>query len=494
MRVELTGGDPASAQAELLAFPLVAPPSLSLQARHVDELAGGVLSRLIASGEATGKPGAVCLQHVGDGLAAERIALVGVGPVAELDADALRTAAAAATRAAKPFGGTVAWAVDEELPLPPAEQARAVIEGALLGGHEAGRWKTTEAPVGVERLLLCAAGDDLHALAGRTALVATWTNRARELVDAPPNEVTPAGLAARAVALLASLPVDVETLEPPGLEELGMGGLLSVGQGSDAGPRLIVLRYRPAGAASGRRLGLVGKGVTFDSGGLFLKQQADIVRQKADMAGAAAVVAAIGAIAELGLPLDVLGVVPAVENMLGGSSFRPGDILRTAAGLTVEVTNPDAEGRLILADALWYAVRDGVTHLVDLATLTGAMRSAMGDLYGGVFANDEAWRGRVVAAGDASGDHAWPWPMHSRYRHLLESSLADLRNTAGRSFGYPVIAASFLERFAGEQPWAHVDILSTAFLDEDRDYLARGATGYGVRMLVELASGLAAST
>jgi leucyl aminopeptidase len=175
--------------------------------------------------------------------------------------------------------------------------------------------------------------------------------------------------------------------------------------------------------------------------------------------------------------------------MLSGSAIRPTDVITTASGLTVEVTNPDAEGRLILADALWWTRRDGATHLVDLATLTGAMRAGLGDMYAGVFANDHAWRDAVVDAGNASGDLAWPWPLHPRYRPLIDSTVADLRNTAGKSFGFPIVAATFLEQFVGEGPWAHVDMLGTAWLDEDRgDAFGRGATGYGVRMLVELAA------
>jgi leucyl aminopeptidase len=238
----------------------------------------------------------------------------------------------------------------------------------------------------------------------------------------------------------------------------------------------------------------VGKAVTFDTGGYFLKPQSDIVRQKADMAGGAAVVAALGAIAELGLPVSVTGVVPACENMLSGAAMRPTDVITTAAGVTVEVTNPDAEGRLILADALWYARRDGATHIADLATLTGAMRAGMGDLYAGVFASDESWRDEVVQAGNDSGDLAWPWPLHPRYRPLIESAVADLRNTAGRGFGYPIVAATFLQQFAGEGPWAHVDMLGPALLDEDRgDAFGRGASGYGVRLLIELATRMAAA-
>jgi leucyl aminopeptidase len=277
-------------------------------------------------------------------------------------------------------------------------------------------------------------------------------------------------------------------LELAAIERAGLGGLAAVGRGSANEPRLIVLRHREE--ERGADLGLVGKSVTFDSGGFFLKPQGDIVKQKADMGGGAAVIGAIGAIAELGLPLGVLGVLPAAENMIGGDAFRPGDIVTTAAGLTVEITNPDAEGRLIMADALWFAGKEGARRLVDVATLTGAMRAALGDMYIGVFANDDDWRAQVVEAGNASGDHAWPWPLHRRYRRLLDSPLADLRNTSGRSFGYAIIAASFLERFVGDVPWAHLDIHSTAYLDEDRDYLARGASGAGVRLLTELATRL----
>jgi leucyl aminopeptidase len=406
----------------------------------------------------------------------------------EPDVEGLRTAAARAVRACR-TGGTVAWALDRSRPVSLAEQVSALTEGAVLGGYDGRRWRSGPSPRGVERFVICGAdGDDLQTVADRAALVARWCNTARELVDAPPNVISPAGLEERAAALAG---LRAETIDPA---EAGLGALAAVGDSSPVAPRLIVLRHEPPGALQAPRLALVGKAVTFDTGGYFLKPQHDIVRQKADMGGGAAVVAALGAIAELGLPLSVTGVVPACENMLSGTAIRPTDVITTAAGLTVEVTNPDAEGRLILADALWYARRDGATHLVDLATLTGAMRAGMGDLYAGVFSPDDAWRDTVVEAGNASGDLAWPWPLHPRYRPLLDSNVADLRNTAGRSFGFPIVAATFLAQFAGEGPWAHVDMLGPALLDEDRgDAFGRGATGYGVRMLVELATRLSAS-
>jgi leucyl aminopeptidase len=423
--------------------------------------------------------------------AADPVAMVYAagGPLAVValrpDADGLRTAAARAVRACR-GGGTVAWALDTSLTVPVEEQVRALAEGAVIGGYEARRWRSGGLPRGVERFVICGGDDDLRPVADRAALIGRWTNVARELVDAPPNEVSPAGLAERAAALPR---LRTETIDPT---EAGLGALAAVGGSSPIDPLLLVLRHEAPGAPGTPRLALVGKAVTFDTGGYFLKPQSDIVRQKADMAGGAAVVGALGAIAELGLPLSVTGVLPACENMLSGRAIRPTDVITTAAGLTVEVTNPDAEGRLILADALWWTRRDGATHLVDLATLTGAMRAGMGDMYAGVFANDDAWRDAVVDAGNASGDLAWPWPLHPRYRPLIDSVVADLRNTAGKTFGFPIVAATFLQQFAGEGPWAHVDMLGTAFLDEDRgDAFGRGATGYGVRMLVELAARLA---
>ncbi len=408
------------------------------------------------------------------------VAVVAVEP----DLEGLRTAAARAVRACR-SDGIVAWALDSSLPLALGDQVRGLAEGAVIGGYDGRRWRGSGPPRGVDRFVITGCPDELAPIANRAELVARWTNVARELVDAPANLMSPANLSDRAVKFAH---LDSEIVDPV---RAGLGALAAVGGSSPIPPRLIVLRHNPAGAPDAPRLALVGKAVTFDTGGYFLKPQSDIVRQKADMAGGAAVVAALGAIAELGLSLSVTGFVPACENMLSGSAIRPTDVITTASGLTVEVINPDAEGRLILADALWYARRDGATHIVDLATLTGAMRAGMGDVYAGVFAPDESWRGVVVDAGNASGDLAWPWPLHPRYRPLIDSTVADLRNVAGKGFGFPIVAATFLQQFAGDGPWAHVDMLGPALLDEDRgDAFGRGASGYGVRMLIELATRL----
>jgi leucyl aminopeptidase len=460
MVVEVTTGDPYAIGPDLVAA-----------------AAGARASELGAPERAVVEADPVAMVYAADA----PLAVVALAP----DVDGLRTGAARAVRACA-NGGTVAWALDASLPVPVEEQVRALAEGAVIGGYEARRWRSGGLPRGVERFVICGGGGELAPVADRAALIGRWTNAARELVDAPANVVSPAGLAER-VAALPRLRTEVIDAN-----EAGLGALAAVGGGSPVDPVLIVLRHEPADAPDAPWLALVGKSVTFDTGGYFLKPQSDIVRQKADMAGGAAVVGALGAIAELGLPLSVTGVLPACENMLSGSAIRPTDVITTAAGLTVEVTNPDAEGRLILADALWWTRRDGATHLVDLATLTGAMRAGLGDMYAGVFANDDAWRDAVVDAGNASGDLAWPWPLHPRYRPLIDSTVADLRNTAGKTFGFPIVAATFLQQFAGDGPWAHVDMLGTAFLDEDRgDAFGRGATGYGVRMLVELAARLA---
>jgi leucyl aminopeptidase len=462
MHVEVTAGDPHAIGADLVAAAV-----------------GGRASELGAPERAAADADPVAIVYTD----AAPLAVVAI----QSDIEGLRTGAARAVRACR-GGGTVAWALDASLPLSVEDQVRALAEGAVVGGYDGRRWRSGQQPPGVRRFVICGCGDDLAPVADRAALVARWTNTARELVDAPPNVVSPAELAERAAAFPR---LAAQTIDPA---EAGLGALAAVGASSPARPLLLVLRHQPPGAPDAPRLAFVGKAVTFDSGGYFLKPQSDIVRQKADMAGGAAVAAALGAIAELALPLSVTGVVPACENMLSGSAMRPTDVVKTAAGLTVEVTNPDAEGRLILADALWYARRDGATHLVDLATLTGALRAGMGDLYAGVFAADESWRDAVVQAGNASGDLAWPWPLHPRYRPLLESTVADLRNTAGKSFGFPIVAATFLAQFAGQGPWAHVDMLGPALLDEDRgDAFGRGATGYGVRMLIELATRLSAA-
>ncbi len=450
------------------------------------------LAELLSSHEASSDRGTARLVRLGG----RRVVVAGLGPRAEIESDAIRDAAAAAVQAVNgSVGGDVAWLLDDSLPIPVAEQVRAATEGAVLGAYDPGAWKSeSRRQPAIGRLTLIG-GTDARADAERAGVVATWTNYARDLANAPANELTPAAFADRAAELADRFEtVTVETLGPEEMERRGMGALLGVGSGSHNPPRLIVLRHEPREAAQPQRLlGLVGKGITFDTGGIALKPALNMEDMRGDMSGGAAVVAATGAIAELGIPVRTLTVVAAAENVMGGGSFRPGDVLTASNGKTIEITNTDAEGRLVLADALVYARGEGATHVVDLATLTGAMSRALGDLYAGVFANDDDWRAEVVAAGEASGDHAWPWPMHPRYRRFIQSDFADLKNHSTRGQGIPVYAAEFLREFAGDGPWAHIDIAGPAFLTWPRgDYLwQRGGTGYGVRLLTELASRIA---
>jgi leucyl aminopeptidase len=272
-----------------------------------------------------------------------------------------------------------------------------------------------------------------------------------------------------------------------------MGALSAVGRGSRNEPRLIVLRYDPPAARDDVVLGLVGKSITFDTGGISLKSAPGMESMKGDMAGGAGTLHGMGAIAALGLPVRAVAVLAAAENMPGGDAFRPGDILRAANGKTIEIINTDAEGRLVLADALWYARREGATHILELSTLTGAMELALGDLYAGYFTNDDGWSDRIFRAGNRSGDLAWRFPLHERYRRYIDSAFADMKNGSTLRQGSPALAAKFLEEFAGEGPWAHVDMAGPGFLERSRgDYLrVPGGTGYGVRLIAQLAESIA---
>jgi leucyl aminopeptidase len=498
MEIEAVDTAPAKVNADVLAFAVPDPVELSRTAQEIDGLVDGELGHLVEDGELKGKLGKTTLVHTEGRLAAHRVAAAGVGSPADLDADALRTAAAAvALRAGEVGGRSVAWIVGGS-GLSAAEQARAIVDGTVLGPYDAGRWKTGENDRrrAIERLVFCGPGASALAEEARRAnVVASWTNRSRDFVNAPPNECTPARLAEWAEETAGRFEsLSFEALGPDEIRSAGMGALAAVSQGSDNQPRLIKLSYEPKGAKGDFVLGLVGKAITFDAGGLSLKPADRMEEMKSDMGGGAAVLAAVGAIAELDLPIRLLAVVPSCENMPGGHAYRPGDIITALNGKTIEVTNTDAEGRLILADALWHARQSGATHLIDLATLTGAMVVAMGDYYAGLFGNDEEWVRTIRDAGEASGDHAWIWPLHETYRRYIDSSFADMKNSSEYRQGSPILAARFLEEFVGEGPWAHMDIAGTAYLERGRDdyYDRGGATGYGVRLLSELAHRLSA--
>ncbi len=462
-----------------------------LVAQPLDGKLDGRLARLGETGELRGERGEAILLHLDGAARTPRLAAVGVGKRDEVDADALRTAGGAAAQALARVGGTLVWLLDDSLPVPLPAQAAALVEGTILAAYSPGRWKSKQETHPFEQIVIGAEETpELRAAVERAAVVADRANRARDLANEPPNELTPATLADRAAALAAEHEhLTAEALGPDEMRELGMGSLLAVGQGSRNEPRLIVLRYEPPSPTHGDVLfGIVGKSITFDTGGISLKAGPGMQNMKGDMAGGAGALHGLGALAALSAPVRAIAVLAAAENMPGGGAFRPGDILRAANGKTIEVVNTDAEGRLVLADALWYARRERATHVLDLATLTGAMELALGDFYAGVFANDDAWLGKIVEAGEASGDHVWPFPLHPRYRRYIDSTFADMKNGSTLRQGSPVLAAEFLQEFAGDGPWAHVDMAGPGFLERSRgDYLHQpGGTGYGVRLVAEL--------
>jgi leucyl aminopeptidase len=309
---------------------------------------------------------------------------------------------------------------------------------------------------------------------------------ARELANEPGNSLTPRVFADRAVQVAKAAGLAVDVLDETRIGELKMGMLLGVARGSQEPPRVIVLRHEPKKAVNGIVLGLVGKGITFDTGGISIKPAENMDRMKDDMSGGAAVICAMTAIARLDAPVRVVAVIPMTENMPGGQAVKPGDVLTSAEGKTVEVLNTDAEGRLVLGDGMWYARRLGATHLVDVATLTGACVVALGKTTSGLFGTPAAWVEQVRAASERGGDRSWPMPIFDDYRELFKSEIADFANTGGRAGG-AITGAMFIKEFSGDLPWVHMDIAGTAWAEDAKPYQPKGATGVGVRTLVELA-------
>jgi leucyl aminopeptidase len=452
---------------------------------------GGELPQAMAaaSGAETARPGFQKFALLRpDGM--PPVLVVGLGKRDELDAEKLRVAGAvAAKEAARLEVTSLAWALPESDDASAA--AEALVVGTILAAYRFDRFKSgngDDAPR-LESLTLLAP-TELADAAVIATVAADAQNRARDLQFTPANVATPSFLAERAEEIAAgSEAIDAEILGRAELEQKGMGGLLAVSQGGPQEPKLIVLRY--SGGGPGPTIAFVGKGVTFDTGGISLKPGAGMQEMKMDMSGAAAVLEAIAAIAELGLPIDLLALVPTTENMPSGSAVKPGDVITQYNGKTVEVNNTDAEGRLILADALAYAVELGAERIVDLATLTGAVEVALGSTYAGLVSNDDELAAEVTVAGEETGELLWRLPLHPEYKELMKGTVADLSNLAKKRKAGTITAASFLEEFVGETPWAHLDIAGTAW-GVGRSYVGDDASGFGVRLLVEFARRLAA--
>jgi leucyl aminopeptidase len=459
-------------------------------AADLDRRLGGLLTGLRERGDITGKARELTVVHHGQAGVAPRVLVVGLGPRDKIDFAGLLAAASTASRSLTTKAlRRIAFALPPGVPgLSLDAVVRAIGAGLWHGCEGPGLHKTKPDRFAPEELCLVAppgaSGEKLAAAGRRAEVEAQAVSLARELVNQPPCDLYPETFAARAAEVARNAALECQVMDEERLRAERMGALLAVARGSDRPPRLVVLRHRHG---NGPTLALVGKGVTFDSGGLSLKTNDQMVDMKCDMAGAAAVLGAMQGIAELGLPVNVVGVLAIVENMPGGRAMKLGDVLHARNGKTIEVLNTDAEGRLILADALAYAVDLGASQLVDLATLTGACMVALGNDVAGLMSNNDAWARRVQTAADSVGERAWPLPMYPLYAEMIKSDVADVKNTGGSRYGGAITAAKFLEEFVGGVPWAHLDIAGPSWVERENAVRASGGTGCFVRTLIELA-------
>jgi len=492
MNLEFSQGPLSELRTPLLAVPVVEGGAQGDVFREASDLLGGLPERLLTSGDFRGKRDQELLLFRGGEDGIERILLVGIGKLEELEAESLRRAGGTAAKAAARLR------VDRltsllHLGAPPSRVAgeaavAATVEGLVLGAYlfEEMRQAKDEPPVALEEVSVHLAEDgaeNLREAARRAEMVARSENLARTLGNLPGNVATPTYLADRAWKIAEATGMRCTVLDRPALEAEGMGALLAVARGSDEDPRLIVLEHR-GGAEGDPPVVLVGKGLTFDSGGISIKPALGMEEMKFDMCGGAAVLGAMQAVAELELPLNVVGIVPASENLPSGAALKPGDIIRSHLGKSIEIINTDAEGRLILADALSYARRFSPAAVVDVATLTGACVIALGSHSCAVMGNDEALTEELRRAGERTGERAWPLPMHREYREALDSDYADIKNSGGRPAG-TITAGWFLREFVEGFPWAHLDIAGVAWGDGKLPYQRKGATGSPTRLLVD---------
>jgi leucyl aminopeptidase len=464
--------------------------------RVVDEALGGLISRLVAAGDCQSEPGAVTVLYPESRLPATRVLVVGIGAADTFDTDVAMRAAAAGLQRARALGARVvasAMLGTGRGGLAVAASAEAIVTGALLGLYRYPHKATKDAQDEPESLMILAYSEgDVPAVEqgiARGVAIGTGVLQARELADLPPNICTPQYLASRAEAMAASNGLHCEVLGREQVRALKMGALLAVAQGSDEAPTFTILEHRPDLADAGNTIVLVGKGVTFDTGGYSLKPVAGMATMKYDMSGAAAIVGAMNAIAGLEVPRHVVGLIPATSNMISGAAYRPQDVVTASNGKTIEIVSADAEGRMLLADALVYAARYKPAAVVDMATLTGACVVALGDQAAGLFCESEALSDALLAAAERTRERLWSLPMFPEYARTLESSVADTKNSSIR-WGGASIAAHFLRMFAEGYAWAHIDMAGTSNLESPSSvsYLpGKGATGYGVRLLTDFA-------
>ena len=474
-------------KADAVIVPHFQGEALSGEALKIDRACGGLLQRIVTGGDFEGKSKQTQLLYSEGRIPAARIVLVGLGERGKVELDTFRRAyAGAANRLKGCKVKTLGACLDfGKTGLAAGFSKVAALEGIILGNYQYRDFKTSAREDSKIEGLILSEGEmtglgkgDLAAL----SCVEEAVYLARDFGNAPSNAMTPSILARRASAMAKAKKIKCTVLDRRAIEKADMQALLGVAQGSKEPPRFIVLEYH-GGKRSQGNIVLIGKGITFDSGGISLKPAEKMGEMKADMAGAAAVIGAVGAAADMKLPLNIVGLVPATENMPGGHAYKPGDILRSKKGKTIEVISTDAEGRLILADAFAYADRFKPAILVDLATLTGACVVALGEDVAGLFTTDRELRERLVKASEITGERIWELPLWDCYQELIKSDVADLKNTGGRNGG-AITAAAFLSHFAGTRSWAHIDIAGPGFATKDKSYIPAGATGFGVRLLL----------
>jgi leucyl aminopeptidase len=466
-------------------------------AASIDRTLDGAISQLMAQGEIKGKLNEITIIHSLGKLPAARVVVTGLGKQAELSQDKVRGAVAEMCRLLRNKGvdsiATMAQGAGIA-GISPEGAAQAVTEGALLGTYSFRRHITKEAEHGeIKQLTIVAGGKTelpgLEQGCNKGRVLAEATNLARDMVNEPANYMTPTHMAETAARLAEDYGLEISVLEREQMQELGMGALLGVAQGSRQPPKFIVLHYR-GGGSTGTDVALVGKGITFDSGGISIKPSEKMDEMKGDMAGGAAIMAAMSAIAQLKPRINVTALIPATENLPSDSALKPGDILTAIDGKTIEIVSTDAEGRLILADALGYAQKFKPKFIIDVATLTGSCRVALGNICSGAFANNQELVDKVIAAGAEAGELIWQMPMYEQYKEQNKSDVADIKNVGGKYAG-AITAAQFLAEFVGDTPWVHLDIAGTNLSEKERGYLVKGATGVPVRTLVNLVLSLA---
>ncbi len=456
-------------------------------AAEADRALSGAIGDLIGAGEIKGKPGEVTVIHTMGKMLPRRIAAIGMGKKEAVTPDKVRGAIAEACRTLRSSGakkiGTVI--LGSIAGLDKKNVAQALAEGAILGLYEFRRHTTKEREYPeVDELLIVGKDDadaaDMQSGTDTGTIMAEAACLARDLANEPGNRMTPSDMAAAALKVGAETGIEVTVYDKDWMEQMGMGGLLGVARGSHQPPKFIVMQYKGGGD---KHAGLVGKGITFDSGGISIKPSDKMEEMKGDMSGGAAIIAAMSAIARLKPKINVTGLVPATENMPGGGAQKPGDVLMAMNGKTVEVINTDAEGRLILADALSYANKLELSPVIDVATLTGACMVALGNVCSGVFTNNQDALDVLLKASEQTGEKVWQLPTYDEYKEQIKSNIADIKNVGNR-YGGAITAALFLAEFIGEVPWVHMDIAGTMNSDKNKGYLVKGATGIPVRTLV----------